>query len=442
MTERKILQSVEPILRDPCEEIVDFDFELEQLIDDMIETMRKNKGIGLAAPQVGVSKKIFVCEFEGDKENKLARFPLTVLVNPEIKNFSKNQRFMVEGCLSFPGIEILVKRPKEVTLKGEDRHGNEIEVKGNKLYARVLQHELDHLNQTLMVDRMQESKIIFIGTGTLGLPALELLSKDKQYKILSVITSSRKSLKNRKNTISENPIYDLAKKLNLSVTETSNINDPEMVKKIKKYKPDLGVMADFGQIVSPEILKIPKKGIINIHPSLLPKYRGSSPIQQTIFEGDAVTGVSLILTSDKMDAGGIISQAKVRLSGTETATILKNHLAEIGSTLLLNSIPYYLSKDLKPELQNESTATYTKMIKKEDGLVEQSNSAEVVERKIRAYDNWPGAYIIVNNKRIQLIASHFEENGDFVIDLVKPEGRKQMSYADFVRGYKVKLTFE
>jgi len=173
----------------------------------------------------------------------------------------------------------------------------------------------------------------------------------------------------------------------------------------------------------------------------LPKHRGPSPIQATILEGDTTSGVTLMLTAAKMDAGDIISQIEVELSQSETSTTLKDYLAGIAATLVLNSIPYYLAKDLRPQPQKEEEASYSKMIKKEEGLVDENTDALTLNRKVRAFDRWPSVYIIVGKKRVQILSTHFDESGKLVIDRVRPEGKKEMAYADFINGYGAKLTF-
>lgn len=435
----KIKKTTDPILRKETEKITDFDMETQELIDNMIETMRKSNGIGLAAPQIGISKKIVVLEFENDdKESKLKSFPLTILCNPEIIEISKEEKNMVEGCLSFPGLELLVKRPKRVRVRAQDRYGNHLEIDDSNLLARVMQHEIDHLNSTLLIDHLQKTDIIYIGTGTLGLPALELLSQDPQYNVKLVITGIVKA-SGRKKSVVINPIEELAKKKKLPMLLTNNINDAEVINKIKDTKPTLGIMADFGQIVSTEVLDTPTHGIINIHPSLLPKHRGPSPIQQTILDGDKQTGVTLILAGEKMDAGSIISQVLVKLRGTETTSILKEYLSEVGANLLLNSIPYYLSGDLSPIPQDESKASYNKLFRKEDGFVDKNTPKTIIERKIRAFSEWPKVYTLVNGRRVQLLSSHINQNDRLVIDVVKPEGKSKMRYEDFKRGYRVEI---
>lgn len=437
----KIRKTKDPVLREPTEKVDDFGHEFQFLIDNMIETMRKNNGVGLAAPQVGLSHKMFICEYEGEEDDKSMAFPLTVVVNPEIIELGKEEVNMVEGCLSFPGMEILTKRPKTVIISGQDRYGKSIKIEADGLYSRVLQHENDHLNATLLIDHIQETSVMFIGTGDLGAKSLELLAHDSQYKVVSVITGADEAIQRRNNVGSTNPIETIANKLKLPLIKTKSINDPKMIAEIKKNKPELGIMADFGQIVSQEVLDIPKYGVINIHPSLLPKYRGPSPIQQTILSGDKEAGVSLILTSQKMDAGPIISQTITEISPSETYDTLKELMSEIGAVLLLNSIPYYLAGDLKPIEQDESKATYTKLIKNTDAEVTKETPSEIVERKIRAFSVWPKVFTIVNGKRVQILAGYMDEENNFVITSVKPEGKNEMSYEDFVRGYKTKLTF-
>lgn len=438
----KIRKSNDPILRQPAQKVTDFGHEFQFLVDNMIETMRKNNGVGLAAPQVGYSKQFFIVEFEGDKDIDMKPFPLTVVCNPEIVKYSKEERKMVEGCLSFPGLEVLVRRPEKITIKGQDRYGKAIEIDADDLYARVLQHENDHLNCTLLIDKIEESKVIFIGTGTLGQKSLEFLAQDLQYKILAVITGEPKKVQRRGATSEDNGIVEIAHKYKLPIIKTANIKDPAIIEKIKKLKPDFGIMADFGQIVPQALLDIPKHGIINIHPSLLPKYRGPTPIQGPILNGDRITGVSLILTSSKMDAGDIISFAQVEISKGDTGTTMKNFLGEVGASLLLNSIPYFLAGDLKPEPQDESQASYTKLFTTDDGFVDENTEATEVERKVRAFDSWPKVYALINNKRIQLISVHFEQDGRFIIDRVKPEGKAEMSYDDWKRGYKAEIVFK
>lgn len=437
----EIKEGKDPILRQPTVKVNDFGVDFQHLIDNMIETMREKNGVGLAAPQVSVGKKLFICEFAGDKEAKLEPIPLTIICNPKIIEYSKKNKRMVEGCLSFPGMELLIRRPKKIRIIGQDRYGKPLEIEADNLYSRVIQHENDHLNAILLPDHLEEIKVIFIGTGSLGVPTLEALALDPQYKIEMVITGIVNA-KNRNHKNIFNPIEKLAKKHNLPILRVINIRDSEVIKRIAKTKPDIGVMADFSQIIPEEMINIPKHGIINIHPSLLPRHRGPSPIQDTILSGDKETGVSLILTGVKMDAGPIVSQATTELTGSENTVILKDFLAKGATTLILNTLSYFIAGDLKPTLQDENQATYSKIIKKEDGLVDFKTNPIEIEKKIRAFIEWPKTYVIVHGKRVQLLESHFDEENKLVIDRVKPEGKKEMTYDEYLRGHKTALTFE
>lgn len=441
--ELKIYKSDEPILRVPTEEVKSFDMELQGLIDNMVETMRQNVGIGISAPQVGVSKKILVVEYEGDKKEKEDKnaFPLTVICNPKVKHVSRDKCKMVEGCLSFPGLEIIIKRPKEVELSGKDRYGNKIELKTDKLLARVLQHEIDHLNSTLMVDHLEKVSVVFFGSGPFGVRALELLAKDPQYNIVSVVTGHGGKALTRGKESDINAIKLTAKKLKLPILLVECLKDEKTIEKIKTLKPDLGIVSDFGFIIPRKVINIPENGIINIHPSLLPQFRGSTPIQSAILDGVKKTGITIMLINEKVDDGPILSQATVRLRQTENYQVLHDHLSKLGAALLLNTIPYYLTGELKPVPQDIKKATFTKLIKKEDGEVKPRDKAEMVERKIRAYSNWPKVYTLLNDKRIQIISAHIDKEGRFVIDRVKPEGKTEMAYGDFKNGYHTDLTF-
>jgi methionyl-tRNA formyltransferase len=439
--ELKVYTKNDPILRQPTEEVTDFDMELQNLIDNMVETMRNNSGIGISAPQVGVSKRIIAGEFEGDKKEKHAAFPLTIICNPKIKHLSRNECKIVEGCLSFPGLELIVKRPKKITVSGFDRYGKPIEIEDDRLLARVIQHEIDHLNSTLLIDHLEKISVIYFGTGPFGTKSLELLSSDPQYKIDAVITSEGREIIKRGQQVEQNLIKKLAKKLKLPIITIKTLKDDKVIQTIKKLKPELGVVSDFGFIIPKEVINIPKYGILNVHPSLLPEFRGPTPIQSAILSGAKNTGVTIILINEKVDAGQIISRARVKLKQTENYQILSQHLSEIGAALLLNSIPYYITHELKPKNQNNNKATYTKMINKDDGEVGSSTPEIEVERKIRAFSEWPKVFTIVKGKRIQLTAAHFDREYNLVIDRVKPESKNEMNYEDFCRGYHTRLTF-
>ncbi|PIP50714.1 hypothetical protein CO019_00485 [Candidatus Berkelbacteria bacterium CG_4_9_14_0_2_um_filter_42_30] len=439
MKKLEILTDPNPILREKAQPVDFFDGTTQELIDDMIYTMRQADGVGLAAPQVGELKQIIVGEFESKDEPDNA-FPLTVIVNPRIKDLSEDKIYMLEGCLSFLGKELYIKRPKKIEIEASDRWGKPINLKCNNLLSRVVQHETDHLNGVLMIDHIKTIKTLFVGNGTLGVPILQRLADDPQFKLFATITALDQPA-GRGNESGETAIATQAKQLGVKTFKIHDINDKNTQQQIKNLGPEIIILADFSQIISKEIIEIPKYGVLNIHPSLLPKYRGPSPIVSAILAGEKKTGVSIIKLDQKIDAGSILAQVEVRIKNRETALQLKDRLAEIAADLLAETVPYYLARELSPVCQKEELASYTKLIKKEDGQLSGRESPEVVERMVRAFTPWPGAYQILDGRRIFIARAHLDKEKNLVIDRVKPAGKREMTYQEFMAGNKERLTF-
>jgi methionyl-tRNA formyltransferase len=429
-----IIEDPNPILREPTEDIVEFDLGLQQIIDKMIVTMRESKGVGLAAPQVGLKKKLIVLEFSGEEKDNPDHFPLTILVNPTIDKVSKEKCQMVEGCLSFPKLATSIKRPKNVTVSGLDRWGKKTTIEAKGYMARVLQHEIDHLEGVLLIDRIEKLKTVLVSNMELGLPVMKALKENPQFNFEHVICGEKNEIRHSNiNMVSEAKKFGLNPVIWKDSKSTLNL--------LKDIKPDLVIVAGFGKILAKDIIDLPKYGSLNIHPSLLPKYRGASPVPATILAGDKHTGVSIIKMTEKMDAGPVVAQTKVKLSGREGKIFLLEALAKIGAEFLVDILPYYISGDLKPENQEEDKATYTKMIKKEDGEILEADTAETIERMIRAYEDWPTVWTYSGNRKIQLVSAHLHPEDRLVIDSLKPEGKKEMTYKDFKNGYKEPLKF-
>jgi methionyl-tRNA formyltransferase len=165
---------------------------------------------------------------------------------------------------------------------------------------------------------------------------------------------------------------------------------------------DLVVVAAFGQILKPEILNLPAHGCLNIHASLLPRWRGAAPIQAAILNGDAETGISIMRMDPGLDTGGVISQRRIPIAAEDTAGSLAAKLSDVGADLLLQTLPAYLAGGLKAVPQEPSLATYAPMLNKQDGLLDLSMSAAVLENRIRAFNPWPGAYIMWNSASLKV----------------------------------------
>ncbi len=233
-------------------------------------------------------------------------------------------------------------------------------------------------------------KIVFIGTPEFGAIILEGLIKGG-YKPILVVTTTDKPV-GRKQILTPSVVKVVAKKHNIQVEQSETIKNLKL--KIKNLKPDLGIVAAYGEIIPKNILDIPKFGFLNVHPSLLPKYRGPSPIQFTILNDEKKSGVTIILMDEKMDHGKIISNIKYQIPNNKiTYENLLKELAEKGAKLLIETIPKWIKGEIKPKPQDEIKTTYTKILKKEDGKIDWRKSAEEIERQIRAFSPWPGSYV-------------------------------------------------
>ncbi len=300
-----------------------------------------------------------------------------------------------------------------------------------------------------------------MGTPEFGAIILEKLAQS-EFKPILVVTETDKPV-GRKQILTPPPVKVIAKKYNIAVLQAEKILDTKY--KIQNTKPDFIVVAAYGQILPKEILEIPKYGCLNIHPSLLPKYRGPSPIQYAILNGDEETGVTIIKMTEKVDAGGIIANEKFKMKNEKlTYGELHNKLAELGAKLLIETMPKWIKEEIKPKPQDESKATYTKIIKKEDGKIDWQKSAQELERQIRAFELWPGAFTFwqKNDKLLRikilmarvlvtsdlttypvgktLIAPQNElciqtGKGFLIVEKLQLEGKKEMSSEEFLRGH-------
>lgn len=295
-------------------------------------------------------------------------------------------------------------------------------------------------------------RVIFIGTGDLGVPVLEALSHDKRFTIPCVITGQDKKA-GRKLQITFSPIKEAALKNKLIVQQSRTISD--LKQKIIQENPDFLLVISYGEIIKKDILEIPKFGAINIHPSLLPKYRGPSPVQETILHGDNETGVTWIRMTQKMDAGPIIACLKIPVSTQNDFTTLTKKLQSIAANETGNVLEQFYTSQISTP-QNDAQATYCKKISKNDGLLSpQKENAEYMMRKIRAYAEWPGCFLELNRKRIKIIQAKVGEQkissgeiqitdnkilaigtlkGTLLPTIVKPESKREMTIEEFLRG--------
>lgn len=274
-------------------------------------------------------------------------------------------------------------------------------------------------------------KIVFAGTPDFGATILEKLIQS-EYAPALVITAPDKPV-GRKQILTPPPVKVLAQKNKIAVIQPEKIRNLEL--EIRNLRPDLIILAAYGKILSKHILDIPRYGSLNVHPSLLPKFRGPSPIQSAILSGDKKTGVTIMLMNEKLDEGDIVSFQDYPLSGSETYETLHNALAETGADLLIKTMPDWISGKIKAVPQDNTKATYTKILKKEDGKIDWSKPANFIERQIRAYNPWPGTFDVYNEKILKILKAEVV-NERLIIKQVQPEGKKPMDFNDFLLGHK------
>ncbi|MFH1392873.1 MAG: methionyl-tRNA formyltransferase [Patescibacteria group bacterium] len=266
-------------------------------------------------------------------------------------------------------------------------------------------------------------KIVFMGTPEFSVTILEALL-DSNYEIVAVITNPDAPV-GRKQILTPSPVKILAEKNKIPVIQPEKMRD----------NIDLAIVAAYGKIIPKNILDVPRFGTINVHPSFLPKYRGASPIQNAILNGDKKTGVTIMKLDEEMDHGPILANSELLIANSDTYESLSQKLAIAGAELLIKTIPDYVSGKIKPVEQKHSEATYTKIIKKEDGKINWSKSASETERMIRAFYPWPTAWTIWDGKILKILEAKIR-NGSLEIKKLQLEGGKILPIKEFLNGHK------
>lgn len=277
-----------------------------------------------------------------------------------------------------------------------------------------------------------------------------------KYDIAAVFTQPDKKI-GRKQEMKKSLVKKLAEKNAISVFEPENLSGGNAVDEITRLRPDLVAVAAYGKILPKSILEIPRYGSMNVHASLLPKFRGAAPVQGAILAGEKETGITLMVMREKLDTGEIIAQKKVKISEEDNAETLTNKLAEAGAKLLVEVIPKWASGSMQAVPQDEKRTSYCRAVEKEDGKIDWNESAEKISRRWRAYQPWPGIYSFWDKKRLKL--AEIKTKNDFssgekpgkvvkynreiavqagkgivILKKVQAEGKKEMGAEEFVRG--------
>ena len=238
---------------------------------------------------------------------------------------------------------------------------------------------------------MPAVNVIFMGTADLSGATLAALLTDPLVRVVAVVTQPDKP--QGRNLVPQPPaVKVMALNAGLPVLQPARARDPQFLAELVPFQPDLIVVAAFGQILPTTILDLPKHGCINVHTSLLPKYRGAAPIQWAMAHGDTETGVTIMKMDAGMDTGAILTQRSTPIAPEDNGATLHDRLARMGAELLLATIPGYVAGEIKPQPQPAEGVTYAPKIKKEDGRVDWSQPALVIWNRLRAFTPWPGAY--------------------------------------------------
>lgn len=301
--------------------------------------------------------------------------------------------------------------------------------------------------------------IVFMGTPDISVSILDAIVNSR-HNVTAVVTREDKP-KGRGKEMAFPPVKEYALEHNIPVFQPGKIKNPEAISELKKFEADIFVVAAYGQILSKEILEMPRLGCINVHTSLLPKFRGSSPIQWAIIEGETETGVTIMQMDEGMDTGDILFTKTVPIDKDETGGSLFDKLAATGADIIVDALDLIEKGEVTPIKQDEELATYTKMLNKKLGYVRFIRSAEEIERLIRGLDPWPSTYTYYNEKTLKIWKAEVIDETDssapgtvvrvdndaIYVNTTKGilkilelqlEGKKRMKTKDFLLGYKIK----
>jgi methionyl-tRNA formyltransferase len=257
---------------------------------------------------------------------------------------------------------------------------------------------------------MQKYQVIFFGTAALAIPALDALSKSAEISVKMVVTQPDKPVGRHQELIG-NPVKQYARTMNLPILQAKKLRENrKLLEKIHEIKPDLFIVEAYGKILPRELLDIPKHGAINIHISLLPKYRGASPVQQALLNGDTETGITIIKMNEEMDSGDVIFTKSIAIGEDDNLESLTNKLALLGGAVIDEAAIDYMKGRLQGTPQDHSKATFCKKIAKEDGRIHWNlSTAEEIRNQIRALTPWPSCYTLWEGKRLKISEAETEE---------------------------------
>ena len=290
-----------------------------------------------------------------------------------------------------------------------------------------------------------------MGSPDFGLPSLRALAS--AYEVVGVVTQPDRA-SGRGRELKSPPVKLLAQELGIPAIQPEKLRTPEAMEQLRAWNPDLIVVAAFGQILRKDVLDLPQYGCVNVHASLLPRWRGAAPINAAILHGDEETGVTIMKMDVGLDTGPVLAQRAIRLTREDTAGSVTGTLSHLGADLLIETLPDYLSGKIRPVPQPEEGSTYAPMLKKEEGRLDFTRPAEELERRVRAFNPWPGAFMDFDGALLKVHRAHTETGngqagqrliyqeqpavgtggGLLLLDEVQPAGKKPMNGKSFLAG--------
>ncbi len=298
------------------------------------------------------------------------------------------------------------------------------------------------------------ARIVFMGTPAFAVPSLQRLIETQD--VVGVVTQPDRPA-GRGQQLRMSPVKEAALSAEIPLYQPKSLRKEAAAEPLRAWQPDVIVVAAFGQILRPHVLDLPPHGCLNVHASLLPRWRGASPIQHAIMAGDAESGITLMRMDVGLDTGPMLAKARVAIAADETAETLHDKLAALGADLLADNLEAILAGEITAEPQDDALSTYAPMISKADGKLDWSTSAEALDRHVRAMTPWPGAFTSWNGKLLKVLSAHpltgrtpsgqpgqvmaiedgvavVTAEGALALDRVQLAGKKASDAADFVRG--------
>jgi len=294
-------------------------------------------------------------------------------------------------------------------------------------------------------------KIIFMGSPEFATPSLRALAGS--YDVVGIVTQPDRA-SGRGRELKKPPVKTLALELGIPVMQPEKLRAPEAMAQLQAWSPDLIVVAAFGQILKQDVLDLPRYGCLNVHASLLPRWRGAAPINAAILHGDEETGVTIMKMDAGLDSGAMLAKRAMRLTRDDTAGSVTDALSHLGADLLIETLPRWIAGEIQPQPQDDSLATYAPMMKKEEGRLDFTRDVHELERRVRAMNPWPGAFMEFDGAILKIHRARVEagdasagqrlvwqsqpavgaRSGLLVLDEVQSAGRKPMSGKSFLAG--------